>query len=88
MVQQGFPGRRQGHALGLAHKQTNPERFLQLHQALAGRRHRDRFSRGSTGQRALFVDSDEQLEGDQVEAADQAFCSMVGSMASSAESAG
>jgi hypothetical protein len=28
---------------------------------------------GGAGQRALFVHGDEQLEGDQVEAADQAF---------------
>ncbi|WP_191624754.1 hypothetical protein [Pseudomonas fluorescens] len=34
------------------------------------------------GQRALFVDGDEQLEGEQVETADQAFCSMEGSLTS------
>lgn len=73
MVQQGFTGRRQGHALGLTHEQADTQRLLQLHQALAGRRHRDRFTGGGTSQGALFVDSHKQLESDQVEAADQAF---------------
>ncbi|MND83250.1 hypothetical protein D3C80_751040 [compost metagenome] len=73
MVQQGFTGRRQGHALGLAHEQADAQRLLQLHQTLARRRDGNRFARRCTGQRALFVHGDEQLQGDQVETADQAF---------------
>ncbi|MNK89079.1 hypothetical protein D3C87_1090740 [compost metagenome] len=73
VVQQGFAGRRQRHALGLSHEQADAQRFLQLHQTLARRRHGNRFARGCTGQGALFVDGDKQLQGDQVETADQAF---------------
>lgn len=72
MVQQGFAGRRQSHALGLTHEQADAQRLFQLHQAFAGRRHRDGLAGGRAGQRALFVDGDEQLQGNQVEAADQA----------------
>lgn len=59
MVQQGFAGRRQGHALGLTHEQANAQRLLQLHQPLARRRHRDGLAGRGTGQRAFFVDGDE-----------------------------
>lgn len=73
MVQQGFTGRRQGHAFRLAHEQADAQRFLQLRQPLAGRRHSDGFMRGGTGLCALLMNGDKQLESDQVEAADQAF---------------
>ncbi len=73
MVQQGFTGRRQGHALGLAHEQADAQRLLQFHQAFARRRDCNRFARGGAGQRTLFMHGDEQLQGDQVETADQAF---------------
>lgn len=73
MVQQGFTGRGERHAFGLTHEQSDAQRLLQFHQPLAGRRHRDGFARSRTGQRALFVHGDEQLQSDQVEAANQAF---------------
>lgn len=88
MVQQGFTGRGEDHAFGLAHEQCDAQRLLQFHQTLARRRHRNGFARGRTGQCAFLVDGDEQLQGDQVEAADQAFCSMGDSKTGSFESAG
>jgi hypothetical protein len=81
VVQQRFTRCRQRHAFGLTHKQTDAEHLLQLHQPLARRLHRNRLPRRGTSQRALLVHGNKQLESDQVETADQAFCSMWGLMA-------
>ena len=60
------------HALGAPHKQAHAEHLFQLHQPFAGSRHRDGFTGRRTGQRALLLHRDEQLQGDQIQSTHQA----------------
>ena len=69
VVQQRVAGRGQFDALGLAIEQSDAQLVFQVADALAHCRQGQVLTLGSAGQAALVGDGDEQLEGDEIDAA-------------------
>ena len=72
MMQESLAGRGELHAPGAPVEQRGAHQRLQVADALAHRRERQVLPLGGRGQPPLVGDRDEQLEGDEIEAAHDA----------------
>lgn len=73
VIKQGFACGRQLHTLGVALEQLYTKGLFHVVHTLARRRKRDHLQLRCSGQRTLLMHADEQLEGDEVEPADEVF---------------